>query len=245
MVFALLKIQPINERIYVFKWYMNGTRTNLSSGGVVGFNFLHWMPYALKMSEDEIISHAGLDSAAFLRIFILCLKIFGLIAIVALVVLILVNVSGGALDFGSPDLVFNIHDKLWISNICPKSYKTNPSSGGVMGFNFLHWMPHALKMSEDEIISHAGLDSAAFRRIFTHCLKIFGLIAIVALVVLILVNVSGVGLDFGGPDLVFNILDKLSISNICPKSYKFNVLSLRGGSRDVPALLQLVPPARS
>ena len=33
--------------------------------------FLNWMPQALRMSESEIISHAGLDSAVFLRIYIL------------------------------------------------------------------------------------------------------------------------------------------------------------------------------
>lgn len=71
LAFALLKTQPIKERIKFFKWYMNGRRANPSSGGVVGLNFLNWMPPALKMSEDEIISHAGLDSTVILRIFTL------------------------------------------------------------------------------------------------------------------------------------------------------------------------------
>ncbi|KAJ0053955.1 hypothetical protein Pint_03539 [Pistacia integerrima] len=58
--------------------------------------FLNWMPQALKMSESQIISHAGLDSAVFLRIYTLGLKIFVPMTIVALLVLIPVNVSSAA-----------------------------------------------------------------------------------------------------------------------------------------------------
>lgn len=82
LAFALLRIQPINDRVYFPKWYITGKRTNpRSGGGVVGkfvnlnfktyLTFLNWMPQSLKMSEDEIISHAGLDSAVFLRIYTL------------------------------------------------------------------------------------------------------------------------------------------------------------------------------
>ncbi|XP_022844584.1 CSC1-like protein At1g32090 isoform X1 [Olea europaea var. sylvestris] len=134
LAFALLRIQPINDRVYFPKWYITGKRTNpRSGGGVVGkfvnlnfktyLTFLNWMPQALKMSEDEIISHAGLDSAVFLRIYTLGLKIFGPIALAALLVLIPVNVSGGTLFFLRRDLVVSNIDKLSISNIRPKSYK--------------------------------------------------------------------------------------------------------------------------
>ena len=82
LAFALLRIQPINDRVYFPKWYIVGKRTSPRSwGGVVGkfvnlnimtyFTFLNWMPQALKMSESELISHAGLDSAVFLRIYTL------------------------------------------------------------------------------------------------------------------------------------------------------------------------------
>ncbi|KAK6129929.1 hypothetical protein DH2020_036323 [Rehmannia glutinosa] len=54
-------------------------------------------------------------------------------------------------------------------------------------------------------------------------LKIFGPIAIAAFVVLIPVNFSGGTLFFLRHDLVVSNIDKLSISNIRPKSYKFFV----------------------
>lgn len=83
LAFALLRIQPINDRVYFPKWYIHGHRSSPrgTSGNFVGkfvnlnfktyLTFLNWMPQAMKMSEDEIINHAGLDSAVFLRIYIL------------------------------------------------------------------------------------------------------------------------------------------------------------------------------
>lgn len=82
LAFAVLRIQPINDRVYFPKWYIVGKRTSPRGwGGVVGkfvnlniftyFTFLNWMPQALRMTEAEIITHAGLDSAVFLRIYTL------------------------------------------------------------------------------------------------------------------------------------------------------------------------------
>lgn len=48
----------------------------------------------------------------------------------------------------------------------------------------------------------------------------FGPIAIAAILILIPVNASGGTLFFLQRDLVVNDIDKLSISNIRPKSYK-------------------------
>ncbi|KAK8998575.1 hypothetical protein V6N11_083962 [Hibiscus sabdariffa] len=80
LAFALLRIQPVNDRVYFPKWYINGGRSSPRSGGnfvakFVNLNFktyltfLNWMPQALKMRERELIEHAGLDSAVFLRIY--------------------------------------------------------------------------------------------------------------------------------------------------------------------------------
>lgn len=83
IAFAVLRIQPINDRVYFPKWYLSGERNSprRSDGTFVGkfvnlnfktyFTFLNWMPQAMKMSESEIIRHAGLDSAIFLRIYTL------------------------------------------------------------------------------------------------------------------------------------------------------------------------------
>ncbi|KAH6803411.1 early-responsive to dehydration stress protein [Perilla frutescens var. frutescens] len=162
LAFALLRIQPINDRVYFTKWYIEGLRRSPSSrGGLVGrfvnlnfktyLTFLNWMPQALKMSEAEIINHAGLDSAVFLRIYRLGLKIFGPIAIAAILVLIPVNASGGTLFFLQHDLVVNNIDKLSISNIHPKSYKFFVHIG--MEYLFTFWVCYMLYKEYDRVAS--------------------------------------------------------------------------------------------
>ncbi|CAN8290407.1 unnamed protein product [Cochlearia groenlandica] len=135
IAFAVLRIQPINDRVYFPKWYLSGHRNSprLSDRTLVGkfvnlnyrtyFTFLNWMPQAMNMTESEIIRHAGLDSAVFLRIYTLGLKIFVPAMVLALVVLVPVNVSSGTLFFLKKELVVSDIDKLSISNVQPKSSK--------------------------------------------------------------------------------------------------------------------------
>ncbi|GER30298.1 ERD (early-responsive to dehydration stress)family protein [Striga asiatica] len=163
LAFALLRIQPINDRVYFPKWYLAGKRSSPrdSGGGFVGkfvnlnfrtyLSFLNWMPQALKMSEPEIIGHAGLDSAVFLRIYILGLKIFLPIAIVAFIVLIPVNFSGGTLSFLRRDLVVSNIDKLSISNVHSKSYKFFVHIS--MEYLFTFWACYMLYKEYDRVAS--------------------------------------------------------------------------------------------
>ncbi|XP_042482885.1 CSC1-like protein At1g32090 [Macadamia integrifolia] len=134
LAFALLRIQPINDRVYFPKWYIKGARNSPRNGRnlvakFVNLNFktyltfLNWMPEALRMSETELIDHSGLDSAVFLRIYLLGLKIFIPMTILAILVLIPVNVSDGTLFFLRKELVVSDIDKLSISNVRPKSEK--------------------------------------------------------------------------------------------------------------------------
>lgn len=80
--FAILRLQPVNDRVYFPKWYLAGTRSSpRGSSNALGrfvnlnlrtyFTFLNWMPAAVRMSEKQIIEHAGVDSAVYLRIYIL------------------------------------------------------------------------------------------------------------------------------------------------------------------------------
>lgn len=82
IAFAILRLQPFNDRVYFPKWYLKGLRTSpATSGAFAGkfvnldyrsyLRFLNWMPDALKMPEPELIDHAGLDSAVYLRIYLL------------------------------------------------------------------------------------------------------------------------------------------------------------------------------
>jgi len=82
VAFAILRLQPLNDRVYFPKWYLKGLRTDPVHGGafvrkIVNLDwrsyirFLNWMPDALRMPEPELIDHAGLDSVVYLRIYLL------------------------------------------------------------------------------------------------------------------------------------------------------------------------------
>ncbi|KAK1318924.1 hypothetical protein QJS10_CPB04g00749 [Acorus calamus] len=126
IVFAILRLQPFNDRVYFPKWYLRGLRSEPSrSGAFVNkfvnldfrsyLRFLEWMPAALRMPEPELIDHAGLDSAVFLRIYLIGLKIFVPITLLAFSVLVPVNWTNDYLE--KSHVVYSNVDKLSISNI--------------------------------------------------------------------------------------------------------------------------------
>ncbi|TVU20088.1 hypothetical protein EJB05_36281 [Eragrostis curvula] len=126
LAFAFLRLQPINDRVYFPKWYLKGMRDSpIFSGAAVQkfvnldaksyLRFLNWMPAALKMPQDELINHAGLDSVVYLRIYLTGLKIFVPITILAFAVLVPVNWTNDTLE--SMKVVHSDIDKLSISNI--------------------------------------------------------------------------------------------------------------------------------
>ncbi|CAK8543440.1 unnamed protein product [Lathyrus sativus] len=127
--FAMLRLQPFNDRVYFPKWYLKGIRcsptnsrsivkkfVNLDFGTYI--RFLNWMPAALHMPEPELIDHAGLDSAVFIRIYVLGVKIFAPITVLAFMVLVPINWTGKTLEApAAKDLTFSDIDKLSISNV--------------------------------------------------------------------------------------------------------------------------------
>ncbi|KAJ6319536.1 hypothetical protein OIU78_015038 [Salix suchowensis] len=126
IVFAILRIQPVNDRVYFPKWYIKGLRSSpLGTGAFVGkfvnldfrsyVRFLNWMPAALQMPEPELIDHAGLDSAVYLRIYLTGLKIFVPIAFLAFTISVPVNWTNNTLELSN--LTYSDLDKLSISNI--------------------------------------------------------------------------------------------------------------------------------
>nr|XP_023886615.1 CSC1-like protein At4g02900 [Quercus suber] len=128
VAFAILRLQPVNDRVYFPKWYLKGLRSSPKSSVALGrfvnldfkmyMRFLNWMPAALKMPEPELVEHAGLDSAVYIRIYLLGLKILFPITILTLVVLVPVNWTGKTLELAKfKNLTFSNIDKLSISNI--------------------------------------------------------------------------------------------------------------------------------
>ncbi|KAK4279208.1 hypothetical protein QN277_016944 [Acacia crassicarpa] len=167
LAFAILRIQPINDRVYFPKWYLRGLRSSPLSGGAfvnmfvnVDFRsyikFLNWMPAALEMPEPELIHHAGLDSAVYLRIYLLGIKIFVPIAFLAFAVVMPVNWTSGSLH-GSKLTYSNI-DMLSISNIPLKSDRFWTHL--VMAYAFTFWTCYILKR-EYQIVASMRLHFVA------------------------------------------------------------------------------------
>ncbi|XP_050363394.1 CSC1-like protein At4g02900 [Argentina anserina] len=132
VAFALLRLQPFNDRVYFPKWYLKGIRGSPTSSGTVVkkfvnldamtyIKFLNWMPAALRMPEPELIDHAGLDSAAYIRIYTLGLKIFFPITVVSLAVLVPLHYTNNELEKSKVE--FSNIDKLSISNVPNASLK--------------------------------------------------------------------------------------------------------------------------
>ncbi|KAL4199489.1 hypothetical protein AMTRI_Chr03g51400 [Amborella trichopoda] len=134
LAFAVLRIQPVNDRVYFSKWYLSESRRSPKhSGNTIGkfvnlnfwtyLGFLNWMPGALKMSQSKLIEHAGLDSAVYLRIYLLGLKIFAPMTILSILILVPVNVSSSTLNFLKRELVVSDIDRISISNVSPGSQR--------------------------------------------------------------------------------------------------------------------------
>ncbi|KAJ6811092.1 calcium permeable stress-gated cation channel 1-like [Iris pallida] len=163
LAFAFLRLQPFNDRVYFPKWYLKGVRNSPTSSGTLVqkfvnldfrsyLRFLEWMPAALKMPEPELIDHAGLDSAVYLRIYLIGLKIFVPITLVAFAVLVPVNWTNDFLD-KSTTVHSNI-DKLSISNI-PKGSERFWTHI-VMQYAFTFWTCYVLR-KEYEIVASMRL----------------------------------------------------------------------------------------
>ncbi|KAE8711365.1 CSC1-like protein [Hibiscus syriacus] len=160
LAFAILRIQPVNDRVYFPKWYLKGLRSSpLVNGGAFGsrfvnfdwrlyIRFLNWMPAALRMPEPELINHAGLDSVVYLGIYLLGLKIFVPVAILAFTVMIPVNWTNNTLEHSG--LTYSDIDKLSISNIPIGSNRFWTHL--VMAYAFTFWTCYVLKR-EYEIVA--------------------------------------------------------------------------------------------
>ncbi|XWS30969.1 hypothetical protein CRYUN_Cryun23aG0036800 [Craigia yunnanensis] len=159
--FAFLRIQPVNDRVYFPKWYLKGLRSSpLANGAFVSkfvnldfrsyARFLNWMPAALQMPEPELIDHAGLDSAVYLRIYLLGLKIFVPIAFLAFTITVPVNWTNNTLEHSSLNLTYSDIDKLSISNIPTRSHRFWTHL--VIAYAFTFWTCYVLKR-EYEIVA--------------------------------------------------------------------------------------------
>ncbi|KAL5792980.1 hypothetical protein ACOSP7_001574 [Xanthoceras sorbifolium] len=152
VAFAILRLQPINDRVYFPKWYNKGVRSSPTRSGTfvkkfvnldckTYLRFLNWMPDALTMPESELIDHVGLDSVVYIRIYLLGLKVLIPLAVLAFVVLVPVNWTGHTLE-RIEDLTFSDIDKLSISNVPSGSKRLYAHT--VMFYVFTLWTCYVL-----------------------------------------------------------------------------------------------------
>ncbi|ESW17944.1 hypothetical protein PHAVU_006G000300 [Phaseolus vulgaris] len=163
LAFAILRLQPWNDRVYFPKWYLKGLRTdpiqgrafvskfiNLDWRSYLGF--LNWMPEAIRMPEPELIDHAGLDSVVYLRIYLIGLKIFVPIAFLAWTVLVPVNWTSTGLE-GSQirNITSSDIDKLSVSNVHSRSERFWGHI--VMAYAFTFWTCYILLKEYGKVAS--------------------------------------------------------------------------------------------
>ncbi|KAG5561321.1 hypothetical protein RHGRI_004372 [Rhododendron griersonianum] len=160
VLFAILRLQPMNDRVYFPKWYLKGLRDSPSRSGAFVrqfvnldfrsyLRFLNWMPEALKMPELELIDHAGLDSAVYLRIYLLGLKIFVPITLLAWAILVPVNWTNNMLD--GDNVIFSSIDKLSVSNIPQRSHRFWAHI--IMAYIFTFWTCYVLRKEYETVAS--------------------------------------------------------------------------------------------
>ncbi|KAG6691631.1 hypothetical protein I3842_10G073000 [Carya illinoinensis] len=163
VAFAILRLQPFNDRVYFPKWYLKGLRTEPTSSGAFVrkfvnldyrsyLRFLNWMPDALRMPEPELVEHAGLDSAVYLRIYLTGLKIFVPIAFLAWTILVPVNWTNSTLELERLSNVTSSDiDKLSISNVPLGSERF--WGHVVMAYAFTFWTCYVLLKEYEKVAS--------------------------------------------------------------------------------------------
>uniref|UniRef100_A0A5B6Z607 Putative calcium permeable stress-gated cation channel 1 n=1 Tax=Davidia involucrata TaxID=16924 RepID=A0A5B6Z607_DAVIN len=117
------------------------------------------MPAALKMPELELIDHAGLDSAVYLRIYLLGLKIFVPIVFLAWAILVPVNWTNSTLKLAK--VTYSDIDKLSISNIPTGSHRFWAHI--LMAYVFTFWTCYVL-LKEYAIVASMRLQFLASER---------------------------------------------------------------------------------
>ncbi|KAI5076553.1 hypothetical protein GOP47_0008618 [Adiantum capillus-veneris] len=175
LVFALLRLQPINDRVYFPKWYLKckrqeGTKRNgaRSVSNIINLDwkgYLHlldWTKEALKMPEPELIEHAGLDSAIYLRIYLLGLRLFVPMFLLSAIVLFPINATDDKLQDSHRFLFSNI-DKLSISNV--KDGSKRLWAHICMSYIFTGWICVVLfREYEKVMLMRLGFNDAQRRR---------------------------------------------------------------------------------
>ncbi|GLT72408.1 hypothetical protein SLA2020_443460 [Shorea laevis] len=164
LAFAILRLQPFNDRVYFSKWYLRDLRSSPRHAGAYMrkfvnldfrsyFRFLNWIPEALRMPELELIDHAGLDSVVYLRIYLLGLKIFVPITFLAWSILVPVNFTNSLLEDNVKlsNVTASDIDKLSVSNVPLGSERF--WTHVILAYAFTFWTCYVLLKEYEKVAS--------------------------------------------------------------------------------------------
>lgn len=117
-LYSVFRKQPGNAYLYFACRILHEKRKKASSAKFTLANFLpsvSWVRKAWSYTEEEILESSGLDAVVFLRVFVFCIRFFGICTIAGVFILLPVNYFNGVVDIttiGSDAL-----DKFSISNV--------------------------------------------------------------------------------------------------------------------------------
>ncbi|GAV72956.1 DUF221 domain-containing protein/RSN1_TM domain-containing protein [Cephalotus follicularis] len=118
-LYSILRKQPIHYEVYVPRLLAEGSSKRRSR-----FNLERlipspgWVKKAWQISEEDILSFAGLDGVVFMRLITFSLKIFVVAGIIGIFILLPVNCTGDQLEeIDFADLSNNSLDVFTISNV--------------------------------------------------------------------------------------------------------------------------------
>lgn len=118
-LYSVFRKQPSNANIYFARHVLiDEKRRRKGSNRFALENFLPsagWVKKAWLLSDEEIMGDSGLDTLVFLRIYVFCLRFFGICTLLGLFVLVPVNYIYGQIDIDT--ISSDTLDKFAISNV--------------------------------------------------------------------------------------------------------------------------------
>ncbi|KAH7299865.1 hypothetical protein KP509_24G034200 [Ceratopteris richardii] len=142
-LYSIFRKQPSNANIYLAARIQR--EKGSSTHGPRHFaleNYLpssDWLKEAWKLSENEIMAIAGLDSLVFIRIYVFCIRFFGACTIVGVFVLVPINYFQGQI-FDIDDITSDSLDKFTVSNVTNGSERLWAHFGFLYGISFLAYL---------------------------------------------------------------------------------------------------------
>ncbi|MCO5587144.1 hypothetical protein L7F22_041091 [Adiantum nelumboides] len=142
VLYSIFRKQSSNANIYLAARIQREKGSRHGSRRFAIENYLpssDWLKEAWRLSDDEIIKTAGLDSFVFIRIYIFCFRFFGACTIVGLFVLVPVNYINGQI-FNVDTITSATLDSFTVSNVTNGSERLWVHFGFLYGISFIAYV---------------------------------------------------------------------------------------------------------